>query len=138
MQYHYAIRHVVKENTKIRNKKLAEAVSENNDRVLWEEVRKMSKTNKELPTMMDGLSSSEEITDIFADKYKILYNTVSYDAHDLNRLTDDIESRIENSCLNITNVDNQPHIIKIQEVKNAIYKLKQGKKRRKWLIFKSF
>ena len=65
LQYHYAIRHVVKENNKIRNKKLAEAVSENNDRVLWEEVRKMSKTNKELPTMMDGLSSTEEITDFF-------------------------------------------------------------------------
>ena len=138
LQYHYAIRHVVKENTKIRNKKLAEAVSENNDRVLWEEVRKMSKTNKELPTMMDGLSSSEEITDIFADKYKILYNTVSYDAHDLNRLTDDIESRIENGCLNITNVDNQPHIIKIQEVKDAIYKLKQGKKEENGLFSNHF
>ena len=33
LQYHYAIRHVVKENTRIRNKKLAEAVAENNDRV---------------------------------------------------------------------------------------------------------
>ena len=32
LQYHYAIRHVVKENTRIRNKKLAEAVAENNDR----------------------------------------------------------------------------------------------------------
>merc|ERR1711872_855359 len=89
-------------------------------------------------TMMDGLSSIEEITDIIADKYKILYNTVSYDAHDLNRLTDDIESRIENSCLNITNVDNQPHIIKVQEVKDAIYKLKQGKKEENGLFSNHF
>ena len=128
LKYHYAIRYVVKENIKIRNKKLAEAVSENNDRVLWEEVRKMSKTNKELPTMMDSLSSIEEITDIFADKYKILYNTVSYDAQDLNRLTADIDSRIENGFLNATNVNNHSHIVKVQEVKDAIYKLKQGKK----------
>ena len=63
---------------------------------------------------MDGLSSTEEITDIFADKYKILYNTVSYDVHDLNRLNADIDSRIDNVFLNTANVDNHSHIIKVQ------------------------
>ena len=138
LQYHYAIRHVVKENTKIRNNKLAEAISVNNDRVLWDEVRKMSKTNNELPNMMDDVSSIEEITDIFADKYKVLYNSVSYDEHDLNRLTVDIDSRIDIGFQNIANLDNRSHFITVQEVKEAISKLKQGKKEENGLYSNHF
>ena len=74
-----SIRHIVKDNNKIRNNKLADAIAENNDRLLWDEVRKMSKTNNELPRVMDDHSSVEEIKYIFANKYDILYNTVNYD-----------------------------------------------------------
>ena len=35
------------------NNKLGRAVSEYNDRVLWDEVRKKSQTNNELPTSID-------------------------------------------------------------------------------------
>ena len=31
LKYHYAIRHVIKENIRIRNYKMAEAISKNND-----------------------------------------------------------------------------------------------------------
>ena len=53
LKYHYAVRFVNRENIKIRNCKMGEAISKNNDRVLWDEVRKMSKTNQDLPNMMD-------------------------------------------------------------------------------------
>ena len=138
LQYHYAIRHVVKENTRMRNNKLAEAVSENNDRVLWDEVRKMSKTNNELPTTMDEHSSVEKINDIFADKYNILYNTVSYNTHDLNSLAADIDARIDNGCPNNANLSDHSHSITVQEVKDAICKLKQGKKEENGLYSNHF
>ena len=95
LQYHYAIRYVVKENMRIRNSKMADAVSKNNDRILWDEVRKMSKTNKELPHIIDGHSNVEEVTDIFANKNKILYNSVSYSKHDMDNLSANIDEHIE-------------------------------------------
>ena len=138
LQYHYAIRHVVKENTRIRNKKLAEAVAENNDRVLWDEVRKMSKTNDELPNVMDDHSSVEEITDIFANKYDILYNIVNYNTYDMKRLSDNIDARIESGCNENGVTSNHTHTITVQEVKDAICQLKQGKKEENGLYSNHF
>ena len=138
LQYHYAIRHVVKENTRIRNKKLAEAVAENNDRVLWDEVRKMSKTNDELPNVMDDHSSVEEITDIFANKYDILYNIVNYNTDDMKRLSDNIDARIENGCNENGVTNDHTHTITVQEVKDAICQLKQGKKEENGLYSNHF
>ena len=45
LKYHYAIRYVTKENIRIRNSKMGEAISSNKDRVLWDEVKKKSKTS---------------------------------------------------------------------------------------------
>ena len=128
LKYHYAIRYIVKKETLLRNNKMAEAISDNNDRVLWDEVRKYSKSNNDLPNGMDGHSKVEEITDTFTDKYNTLYNSVSYTEHDLNKLTTDIESRIDISYPNINDISNKTPSISLQEVKNAILELKQGKK----------
>ena len=79
---------------------MAEAISNNNDRVLWDEVRKMSKTSNNLPNAMDGVTGTDEISSIFADKYDLLYNSVGYSMDEMNRLASDIESRIDISCSN--------------------------------------
>ena len=109
LKYHYAIRYIVKKETLLRNNKMAEAISDNNDRVLWDEVRKYSKSNNDLPNGMDGHSKVEEITDTFTDKYNTLYNSVSYTEHDLNKLTTDIESRIDISYPNISDISNKTY-----------------------------
>ena len=62
LKYHYAIRYVTKENIRIRNNKMGEAVSSNNDRVLWDEVKKMTKTNNNLPNIIDEKTEVEEIS----------------------------------------------------------------------------
>ena len=102
LKYHYAIRHVTKENIRIRNYKMAEAISTNNDRVLWDEVRKMSKTSNNLPNAMDGITGTDEISSIFVDKYDALYNSVGYTMHEMNRLASDIESHNDVSFSNHT------------------------------------
>ena len=132
LKYHYAIRHVTKENIRIRNYKMAEAISNNNDRVLWDEVRKMSKTSNNLPNAMDGVTGTDEISSIFADKYDTLYNSVGYDMNEMNRLASDIESRIDN-------IDsNQIQNISVQNVKDGINKLKLGKKEENGLFSNHF
>ena len=122
LKYHYAIRYVTKENIRIRNNKMAEAVANNNDRLLWDEVKKMSKTCNNLPNIIDDKTEVEEISNIFADKYDTLYNSVSYSLNDLDRLKMDIERNIDNKCAN------HPHTISLKVLKDALSKLKLGKK----------
>ena len=44
-RYHYAVRNAIKLDIKTRNDKMAEAISLNNERDLWLEVKKMNKSN---------------------------------------------------------------------------------------------
>ncbi len=82
----------------------------------------MSKTNNNLPSFIDGITGIEEISDIFADKYDALYNSVSYSQNDLSILMRNIDTQITNVC------PNHSHTITVKEVKNALAKLKLGKK----------
>ena len=95
---------------------MGEAVADNNDRELWNEVKKISSTNNKLPTAMDGCTNTDEISNIFAEKYENLYNFVEYQSQDLERLTKDIEQRILSGCP--TNA-NHVHNISVKEVKDA-------------------
>ena len=135
--YRYAIRYAVNNEILIRNNRLAEAMSDNNDRVLWDEVRKMTKANKDLPNMMDGVTNENDITDIFASNYKTLYNSVSYNKHDLHRLSTEIDSRIDENYPNYTD-NSYNRTITVQEVKNAVLELKQGKKEENGLYSNHF
>ena len=56
----------------------------------------MSKACNNLPNIIDDKTEVEEISNIFADKYDTLYNSVSYSLNDLDRLKMDIERYIDN------------------------------------------
>ena len=135
LQYHYALRYVAKENIRIRNTKMGEAVANNEDRCLWDEARKMSRSSDKLPTMMDGLTDKLEIANIFTSKYKSLYNSVGYNKHDMELLRKKIDTKIANNCSNNTEKSDHNHIITVKEVKDAVDMLKNDKKRRKWIKF---
>ena len=111
---------------------MGEAVSSNNDRVLWDEVRKMTKTNNNLPNVIDDKTEVEEISNIFAEKYDMLYNSVGYSINDLNKLTNDINTGIDDNC------DTHPSSINVLKVKDAISKLKLGKKEENGLFSNHF
>ena len=72
---------------------MAEAISLNNSRALWDEARKMTKTNNNLPIMMDGSTDTNEIANIFSNRYNTLYYSVGYASHDMDHLKKDIEER---------------------------------------------
>ena len=124
-QYHFAIRRVKKDYIQLRNNRMGEAVANNNDRMLWNEVKKISSTNNKLPNAMDGCTNIDEISNIFASKYENLYNTVGYQSQDLEKLKTDIEQRILNK---FPDNENHLHNISVKEVKDAIVALKSGKK----------
>ena len=77
-RYHRAVRHIMREDDRIRTK-MAEAISENRNRDLWSEVRRIKGRNKLLPSSIDGVVGDEKIAQLISDKYNHLNNNVSYD-----------------------------------------------------------
>ena len=128
LRYHYALRYVTKENIRLRNIKMGEAVANNNDRNLWNEARKMSKSSNKLPTMMDGITEEVEIANIFTDKYKSLYNSVGYNKRNMADLHKEIETQISNGCASNPEQLKHNHVITVKDIKNAINMLKNDKK----------
>ena len=72
----------------------------------------------------------------FFDKYKSLYNSVSYSHEDMNTLQSEIESMIKNNCSIHSNVqkmsekskDNHFHVLHRNELIDAVETLKSDKK----------
>ena len=64
-RYHRAVRHIMREDDIIPTTKMAEAVSENRNRDLWSEVRRIKGRNKFLPSSIDGVVGDEEIAKLF-------------------------------------------------------------------------
>ena len=75
-------------------KKMVKAVSNNDSRKLWSEVRKFKGKCNVVASSIDNVSDRGEIANIFSRKYKDLYNSVSFNSSVLS----DIESNIATMC----------------------------------------
>ena len=58
-KYHYAIKFVNKEKSRIRSNRMAEAIANNQCRNLWSEAKKIKETNNSIPNVIDNESGSE-------------------------------------------------------------------------------
>ena len=118
-KYHQAVRFVKRNADKIKMEKMAEAISKDNSRDLWREVRSIKGANTTVASSVDGLSCSKEIAELFSNKYKQLYNSVSYDAGEMYTLKKKIDSLVTNKC--------DVYKICIDDIVKAIKHLKSGK-----------
>ena len=110
---------------------MADAILCDDTRSFWNEVRTVSSNkNNTLPNMIDGKLGNENISDVFVDKYKSLYNSVSYDNHDMNNLLLKLNDIIE--CTYEGNMSNH---ITFDDVVNSLPQIKCGKNDGLGLIF---
>ena len=72
-QYHYAVRSARKHDIENRKLRLAEASCANNSNDMWGELKRMNPKGKYLSNVVDGISNDAEIANMFADKYRSLY-----------------------------------------------------------------
>ena len=70
---------------------MGQAIADNDDRLLWDEVKKITRSNCKLPSTIDGQNEPADITNIFSDKYKSLYNSVGYKTTEMRRLNETIK-----------------------------------------------
>ena len=117
-RYHKVVTHIMREDDRIRTTKMAEAISENRNRDLWSDVRRIKGRNKFLPSSIDGVVGDEEIAQLFSDKYNHLYNSVSYDVDEMNVINTEINKQIK---------ENVAYDISVDEVIEGVQRLKRGK-----------
>ncbi len=73
------------------------------------------------PIKVDDVTGVKEITDMFADKFDKLYNSVSYNVEDISVLKHDIENDVVTKCM--CNCVHGNHAITFTNGYDAIKKL---------------
>ena len=77
--YHRVVRHLKRDETRMRTKQMAEALISNRSRDLWSEVKRMKGRSRKSACTIDGVNGGKDIADLFSDKYNILYDSVPFD-----------------------------------------------------------
>jgi len=67
----------------------------NRNRDFWSEVRKIKYSTNGVPTNVDGMTDSNDIADMFADKYDEIYSSVPYDSIEMDAIAGRINSDID-------------------------------------------
>lgn len=120
-RYHRALRHVIKDGDSIKMERMAQAIIDNRTRDLYTEVRKIKGRNNFAPANVDGYSNVSDISDVFSNKYKNLYNSVPYDNQRMKDIINEIDEKLHVS----NNV--ALYSVSVHDVINAIKSLKSGK-----------
>ena len=96
---------------------MAHVIVSNNSRDLWSEVKKVKGRNSKISSNVDGSCDSKEITELFSEKYKHLYNSVPYNIDDMHAIESTIFERLHN-CENVK------YVISHSDVINTVSHLK--------------
>jgi len=88
-------------------------------------MKRIHNNHSSLPNVVDDAQGDKDITNTFANKYKHLYNSVSYDVNDMNVVRNELEKNIAISCK--TGACKTSNIINIDDVTNAVLRLKPHK-----------
>jgi len=88
-RYHAAIQRVRRNEADIVNNRFATAISKNRHRDFWRDVKQLRCQRKGVCSVIDGLTNSVDIADLFAGKYRELYTSVAYDSSDMQVICDE-------------------------------------------------
>ena len=81
---------------------MARTVAQKCSRQLWTEVRKFRNCKSNLTNCIDKKTGSESIAELFSEKYRELYNFVSYELEQMATSSNDNKSDISMYCLMIS------------------------------------
>ena len=91
-QYHYFIRRCKLKKQEIQRTKLAENVLD--PTMFWSKLNKISSVGKQISDTVGNASGSKEIAQLFHDKYKALYNSVSTSEDELRLLRETLSVKL--------------------------------------------
>ena len=118
-QYHYSIRRCKLNKQEIQRTKLAENILD--PTMFWSELNKISSVGKQISDTVGNASGSKKIAQLFHDKYKALYNSVSTSEDKLRLLRETLSVKLLSA--NTSSLD----LVTPDLIKCCISKLKSGK-----------
>ena len=108
--------------------KIERAFNQGLDVNAWLSVRFLNARHNSLPPAVDNVVGSKNIANLFANKFKDLFNIVSYEESEITALKDIINNKIVDRCQEHSCSQTGNHKISHLDVKKAIKKLKNNKK----------
>ena len=120
--YHYAIRGIKKDGERVQRERMAHCMLNNDDRNFWAEVKKIRGNRRGRTRIVDGKSDSSSIAEVFVQSYKSLFTSVPYNKSDMQAIIQ------ENRHLVGYNGYTNDCLITVDEVRNAVHKLKAYKR----------
>ena len=117
-RYHYAVRCIKKDEVKLRNRRMAEAMAEKRDRDIWKETRRANGGKK--PSNIGGLFKDQDIANMFAKNNRDIYNSVPSDVNEISRLCAVINDRLKCN-------DNLTHKCSVASVRRSVDRTKVRK-----------
>jgi len=124
-EYKRVIRWLSRNQEKLRAGKMADAYTRNASRDFWAEVRNATRKKSSFPSMVDDVVGENEICDHFRSKYDDLYNSVSYDANEMENLISEMNVKCSSVCRNSMCYDS--HNVSVYDVEHGVKKLKVSK-----------
>ena len=124
-KYHLAVKQAKRQREIHEANSMAAALSVKDNKSFWRTVQQTNRSQTSLPTTVDDAHGQDNISNLFAQKYEILYNSVSYDSHQMSEILFKIDSLIKSKCC--TNSCSSDHTISVDDVVAAICELKKGK-----------
>ena len=121
LEYHRVVKCVRKNENMLRSERMAKNLVENRGRHFWNEVRVMRGKSCKYPSVVDNVEGKEEIAELFASKFKSVFNSVGYDDTSLRGLYDECNVSL-NDISDVSKL-----LMSTEDVKKCISKLKSGK-----------
>jgi len=117
--YPYSIRKVKCDEDTLINEPIADSIINNDTRDFWSEIKRIRSNKAGKSRIVDG--QTEDITKLFADKYRELYTSVPYESEEMLHIQHEIEDLI------LKNRMYQESSFNLCDVKSAVSGLKSHK-----------
>ena len=91
-QYHRAVREIKRNQLLLKRVKLGECASSGSSRELWAEINKLNGAKMAAPDSIEGHMDELEVANLFAEKYRQLFNSNPSDPDDVRGIRDKIET----------------------------------------------
>ena len=101
---------------------MAEALAKNENRNFWDEVKRLNKSSRTVPSFIDGEGDTGKIANIFQKKFSDVYTSVPYSETDMSDLHQRINDKLKQDFESL-----KLHGFCIQDMKKAIRRIKPGK-----------
>ena len=120
--YHQSVKMVKLNERLLRSQRMGEAHTRGHQQHFWSQVKRVNGKSRVMPSTIDGLTDPVEISELFADKYKTLYNSVDYKKEDMSQLFEAVQMKITESAKHVNDA-----LFTIDDISRAIKHVKNNK-----------